>query len=111
MPASQFDPSLQLSSLGGPRGAGPLEPRVKVLSMQVWFFQNGGNGTAFASGKRHDTGPFEGDRWVIETGLEQGSDEFSMDEPVSAMALAIVEHPDGRRELEQWNQAVSLRAP
>jgi hypothetical protein len=110
MPASQFDPSLELLPGFGPHGKGPVEPGRKVLAMQVWFFQRRLNGAAFASGSRDDTGPFE-ERWVIPTKLELGSDEFAVNEPAAAMALAIVQHPDGSKDVEQWWQSVTLTAP
>src|SRR4051812_37094755 len=86
----------------GPCGAGPVADGGTIHSMQIWLYQSRSDGTvAMSSGRSgedarspRETPPYEGvpvDRgeWMIRTGLDKNSGEFTIDDPVQAVALAI----------------------
>jgi transcriptional activator len=56
---------------------------------------------------RQDRAP-EPERWVVNTELENGSDQFAVGEPAMAAAIAVVKHENGRTEIERWSQTVSI---
>jgi hypothetical protein len=107
----------------GPCGRGPVEAGMSLVSLQVWLFQSRPDGgVAFASGRSgEDVGgpdeqpPFGGaagsqGKWMIRTGLDAESAEFTTDEPACGVAIAIVKLPGGGTTVEQWTQAVRLHA-
>ena len=107
----------------GPCGRGPVEDDASVVSMQVWLYQQRSDGrVAVATGRSGEDAASKGERppykgvpvqqgkWMIRTGLDDNSDEFSPDEPVSALAIAIVNTPEGDTVVEQWDQTIRLHA-
>jgi hypothetical protein len=124
---SKFDETLRLlkpsATVAGRRAGvcamGPIDPDEKIISMEVWLFQEGRG--AIATGRSgEDIGsdererpPFHGEggdkgQWMIRTGLERDSAEFSKDVKARALAVALVEHADGGREIQQWEEEVTL---
>lgn len=119
MPASMFDDTLHADpgrpAEGfrlGPCAMGPVREGDTVTHMHVWLLQNGRNVAAATgtSGKHAkqpaERPPYRG-RWMIRTELDPGSDAFDEDE-ATALALAVVTHPDGSRDVEQWTQQVRI---
>ena len=123
LPASQFDDNLVLSAKSpkfedetgvrhGPCAMGPVAPGDSLTSIHVLLVQDVGGRVATATGTserliRQDRAP-EPERWVVNTELENGSDQFAVGEPAMAAAIAVVKHEDGRTEIERWRQTVSI---
>ena len=123
---SRFDEVLPVleDDPGGARlgvcAMGPVADGDKLTWMRVWVWQQDGKRVAAASGTsgEHLGGrrrsskeklPFTGKKgWMIQTELEPGSQQFSAGKPALANAMALVEHADGTKSVEQWSQAVSI---
>jgi hypothetical protein len=126
MPASQFDDTLHLMDpakdqpiaglRAGPCGRGPIDGGGTILSMQIWLVQNNANGVAIATGRSGEglgtppeTPPYQG-KWMVRTGLDKASAEFTTDRPVMAWAIAVMKAPEGPVSVDQWTEAVTLHA-
>jgi hypothetical protein len=132
MPRNNFDDPLPVlrpnhhDGEGGPArrlgvcAMGPVAPGETLISVQAWVFQTAGTKVVAASGTggkhvrgahplaKEDRPPFQG-RWMAQTALEKGSDQFVKGKPALAVAMAIVERGDGSRDIEYWTQAVAVR--
>ena len=101
---------------------GPVAAGDKLEWMEVWVWQQRKDGLAASSGVggRHLGGPrrspreklpFTTDRgWMIQTALAKGSKQFVKGKPAVAMAIAMVTHENGEKDVQQWMQGVSIRA-
>jgi hypothetical protein len=123
LPASKFDDNLVLSAKDvkfedatgvrtGPCAMGGVAPGDSLTSIHVLLVQDAGGRVATATGSsqrlfRKDKSP-ERERWVVNTELEKGSDQFAVGKPAMAMAMAVVKHNDGGTEIDRWSQAVSI---
>ena len=123
LPASKFDDNLVLSAKdvkfedatgvrSGPCAMGGVAPGDSLTSIHVLLVQDAGGRVATATGSsqrlfRKDRPP-ERERWVVNTELEKGSDQFAVGKPAMAMAMAVVKHKDGGTEIDRWSQAVSI---
>ena len=123
LPASKFDDNLVLSAKdvkfedatdvrAGPCAMGGVAPGDSLTSIHVLLVQDAGGRVATATGSsrrliRTDRPP-ERERWVVNTELEKGSDQFTVGKPAMAMAMAVVKHEDGGTEIDRWSQAVSI---
>lgn len=99
---------------------GPVAEGDELTWMRVWVWQQDGERVVAASGTsgehlgahpvaESENLPFTAEKgWMIQTELEPGSEQFSGGKPALAMAMALVNHPDGTRDVEQWSQAVSV---
>jgi hypothetical protein len=116
---SKFDPELPARSnrspvrglRPGPCAMGPVGTGETLTSMHVWLFQITDDGMAVASGDLREDQPEKGSRkrrWRVRTGLDPSSVEFSTDKPAAAMAMALVEHKDGTKDVQHWSQAVTI---
>jgi hypothetical protein len=95
----------------GPCAMGPTKGEA-LVSMHVWIFQHREGGLALASGDTRDEPEFTTDpepRWRVRTVLDPGSQEFAVDEPAAAIAIALVRR-DGATDVQQWSQAVVIAA-
>jgi hypothetical protein len=109
---------------------GPVTDGDEVLASRVWVFQQEGQHVAAASGKagEHLGGhpqepvedlPFRGrvkededeGRWMIQTQLEEHSDEFKAGVGALATAMALVKHKDGTKDVVHWSRAVMIGEP
>jgi hypothetical protein len=116
LPILQGDDSLAL----GVCAMGPVADGEELTAMRVWVWQVDGTKVAASSGEggKHLGGhplaaseklPFKAEKgWMIQTELEPGSRQFSEGKPAVAMAMALVTHKDGSKDVEQWNQAVMI---
>ena len=97
---------------------GDVAPGDTLTSMHVVVLQLMDDGIASSSGTggQHLGGhavapteklPMKGPRWMVQTRLEQGSMEFSTGAAL-ATAVALVEHADGTKDIEQWSQLVAV---
>jgi hypothetical protein len=123
LPASQFDDNLVLAAKSpefedatgvrhGPCATGVVAPGASLTSIHVLLVQDADGRVATATGTserlfRKDRPP-ERERWVVNTELEKGSDQFAVGKPAMAEGIAIVKHEDGRTEIERWSEAVSI---
>ena len=124
MPASQFDDVLHLMDpatdkpiaglRAGPCGRGPIQGGGTIVSMQIWLVQRNADGVAVATGRSGEglgtppeTPPYQG-KWMVRTGLDEASAEFTTDRPVMAVAIAVMKDPQGVVDVDQWTQAVAL---
>ena len=126
LPASRFDDNLVLSAedvkfedvedatdvRSGPCAMGGVAPGDSLTSIHVLLVQDAGGRVATATGSsqrlfRKDRPP-ERERWVVNTELEKGSDQFAVGKPAMAMAMAVVKHEGGGTEIDRWSQAVSI---
>lgn len=101
---------------------GPVADGDKLVWMQVWVWQQNGKKVVAASGTggehlgAHERSPreklpFTSEKgWMIQTQLEKDSEQFTRGKPALAMALAVVEHADGSRDVQEWSQAVAISA-
>jgi hypothetical protein len=92
----------------------------KITAMRIWVWQVDGNNVAASSGEGgthlggHPLAPNEKPPyrtkkgWMVQTELEPGSKQFSEGKPALAMAMALVTHADGTKDVEQWDQAVMI---
>jgi hypothetical protein len=99
---------------------GPVAEDDQIDWMRVWVWQQDGPKRAWSSGLSgqhlggHDESPkerlpFEPDStWMIQTKLEPGSAQFTVGKPATAMALALVTHPDNTSDVQQWSQGVLI---
>jgi hypothetical protein len=99
---------------------GPVAEGDELTWMRVWVWQQDGgkisasSGTSGAHLGAHPLAaserlPFTAEEgWMIQTELEPGAEQFSGGKPALAMAIALVNHPDGTKDVEQWSQAVSV---
>jgi hypothetical protein len=111
-----IDPSVRL----GVCAMGPVADGDELTWMRVWVAQQDGARVALASGTSgehlggHELSdmevlPFTDKKgWMVQTQLEPGSEEFSPGKPALAMAMALVRHQDGTRDVEQWSQAITV---
>ena len=123
LPASQFDDNLVLSAKDlkfedatgvrhGPCAMGGVAPGDSLTLMHVLLVQDAEGRVATATGTserliRQDRAAEPG-RWVVNTELEDGSEQFAVGKPAMAMAMAVVKHKDGGTEIDRWSQAVSI---
>jgi hypothetical protein len=110
------DPAVRL----GVCAMGPVAPGDRLTWMRVWVWQQVSDRVAASSGTSgthlgsHPVSDMEQipftDKigWMIQTELEPGSEQFVGGEPALANAMALVEHADGTRDVEQWSQAVTI---
>jgi hypothetical protein len=110
------DPGVRMSVCA----MGPVTPGDTIHWMRVWVWQQVDERLAASSGASGmhlgahapsdmETLPFTDTKgWMIQTELEPGAEQFTDGRPALAMALALVEHSDGSRDVEQWNQGVSI---
>lgn len=98
---------------------GPVAKGDKLESMEVWVWQLHEDGVALSTGRagKHLGGkrsprekpPFTADKgWMIQTGLAKGSKQFDEGRPALAMAVAVVTHKNGDKDLEHWAQGVLI---
>jgi hypothetical protein len=99
---------------------GPVAEDDQIDWMRVWVWQQDGPKRSWSSGLSgqhlggHDESskerlPFEpGSTWMIQTKLEPGSAQFTVGKPATAMALALVTHPDNTSDVQQWSQGVVI---
>jgi hypothetical protein len=98
----------------GPCAMGGVAPGDSLTSIHILLVQDAGGRVATATGSsqrlfRKDRSPErERERWVVNTELEKGSDQFAVGKPAMAMAMAVVKHKDGGIEIDRWSQAVSI---
>ena len=123
LPASKFDDNLVLAAKDvefkdetgvrvGPCAMGGVAPGDSLTSIHVLLVQDAGGRVATATGSsrrlfRADRPP-EPERWVVNTELGEGSDQFAVGKPSMAMAMAVVKHKNGGIEIDRWSQAVSI---
>jgi hypothetical protein len=123
LPASKFDEKLVLATKSpkfedetgirhGPCAMGGVAPGDSLTSIHVLLVQDADGRVATATGTserliRADNPP-QPERWVVNTELEHGSDQFAVGKPAMAMAMAVVNHKDGGTEIDRWSQAVSI---
>jgi hypothetical protein len=111
------DPGVRL----GVCAMGTVADGDELTSMRVWVFQHTDTSVAASTGTSgehlgghamvdEERPPFK-KRWMIQTQLEPGSEEFLADRPALAMAMALVTHADDSKDVEHWSQAISVRAP
>jgi hypothetical protein len=117
LPILQGDPSLPL----GVCAMGAVADGDELTAMRIWVWQVDGRKVAASSGQggvhlggHHlapsETPPYTAPRgWMVQTELEPGSEQFSEGKPALAMAMALVTHEDGTKDVEQWNQAVMIK--
>ena len=97
---------------------GDVAPGDTLTSMHVVVLQQTDDGVASSSGPggQHLGGhnpepteslPMRGPRWMVQTRMEDGSKEFSSGTAL-ATAVALVEHKDGSKDIEQWSQIVAV---
>ena len=127
MPGSKFDDVLHDEAGrpqvdghdAGPCAMGPVGDGRTLTCMQVWLFQpEGDGGPAFAVGEDGE-GVLPGDptfpatgRWMVRTGLEEGSARFSTARKATALATAMFTRADGTADMEFWSELVEItRAP
>jgi hypothetical protein len=116
LPILQGDDSLAL----GVCAMGDVADGDELTAMQVWVWQVDGTKVAASSGQggvhlgghplaASETPPFKTQLgWMVQTELEEGSEQFSEGKPALAMAMALVTHADGTKDVEQWDQAVMI---
>jgi hypothetical protein len=116
LPILHGDDSLAL----GVCAMGSVEDGDELTAMRIWVWQVDGDKVAASSGEGgihlgghplapSETPPYTTQRgWMVQTQLEPGSDQFSEGKPALAMAMALVTHEDGSKDVEQWNQAVMI---
>jgi hypothetical protein len=121
--AAGLNPDLPLSVCA----MGPVEPGETIQSMRVWVFQETDTKAAASSGKGgqhlggHDpvgseTFPNKGPDWMIQTQLEEGSEQFTPEAPALAVAMAVVERVQTNeagtqvaiREIKHWSQGILI---
>jgi hypothetical protein len=116
LPILHGDDTLRL----GVCAMGPVADGDQLTAMRVWVWQQDGDMVSLSSGTSgHHLGghplapsektPFTAQKgWMIQNELAEGSPQFCEGKPALGMAIALVTHADGSKDLEQWGQAVMV---
>jgi hypothetical protein len=104
---------------------GPVGDHDNIIWIRAWAWQQNGDEIAASAGnagqqvegahKLEDKNcpPFahpDKERWMVQTGFEPDSAEFTHTKPVFVQAMALIDK-NGERSIVQWSQAVALHAP
>lgn len=129
MAASKFDEELELDAKPpvfegaglppgtkhGPCAMGDEADGQSLTSVHVLLCQHAEGRVARATGVSGQSGqltradkPVPAGRWVVNTQLEKGSEQFVVGKPAFAMAMAFTERADGGIDIDRWGQAVTI---
>jgi hypothetical protein len=103
----QYDPGTGDTN-PSPLAKGPIAPGDVFRWVEVWVFQNPGEGPGAAATGKSEYELTIRDNWQVDTVLVKGSDHFSAGEPALAMALALIWRggKEEQREFYWWSEPV-----
>jgi hypothetical protein len=106
----QYDPETGDTN-PSPLAKGPIASGDVFKWVQVWVYQNPGEGPGAAATGRSGYEPTDiRNNWQVDTFLVKGSDQFSPGKPAMAMALALIWRggKEEQREFYWWTEPIVI---
>ena len=104
----------------GPTAGGFIEEGDELMWVYAWIIQNGEKMTengeltgdtwaAAADGESPDGETFKG-KWVVQTGMTHGSDDFRPEIAAIGTAMALIKRANNSTDVYWWTDAVTFPA-